>query len=558
MLRHDEPVSAPVLPSTQDPVVAGVVTALGGPPGRRARVGERRLGTPLRWLVLLTLLACALGWLQKSPCRVQAWDDEYQYTRACYTDVLALYYAERLSQGATPYLEHPVEYPVVIGGVMGAVAAVSDRVARAFPDERVEAAQADLALARARGGDVAAAERELGTARAALGAYRFYDATWAVLTGFAVVVTVTTARLAGRRRVWDAALFAAAPVLVLHGTTNWDLVAVALTGLGLLAWARRAPVAAGVLLGLATATKLYPVLLLVPLLALCHRAGRLRAGLRTAGALVATAGVLTGAVYLVSPSFAEVDGVQTRVAASPVSRLGDEGLAALAPRTTVGDRTGVNAVYRFVELNRTRPADWDSLAYALGQARQGLGDGWVAQRVDDLLRVGPDGPAALNAVTAGLTLLALAGVVLLALRAPRRPRLPQLLLLALVGFLLANKVWSPQYVLWLVPLVALARPRWGPFLAWMATECVLLLARFYYFVSLSTGPDDQASEGIGSGWFVTAVLLRDAALVAIAVAVVRDVLRPERDVVRAEGEDDPAGGLLDGAPDRRAPAPVRA
>jgi hypothetical protein len=31
--------------------------------------------------------------------------------------------------------------------------------------------------------------------------------------------------------------------------------------------------------------------------------------------------------------------------------------------------------------------------------------------------------------------------------------------------------------------------------------------------------------------------------------VVRDILRPEKDVVRRDGDDDPAGGVLDGAPD---------
>jgi hypothetical protein len=36
----------------------------------------------------------------------------------------------------------------------------------------------------------------------------------------------------------------------------------------------------------------------------------------------------------------------------------------------------------------------------------------------------------------------------------------------------------------------------------------------------------------------------------IAGLVVRDVLRPERDVVRQSGMDDPAGGVLDGARDR--------
>lgn len=31
--------------------------------------------------------------------------------------------------------------------------------------------------------------------------------------------------------------------------------------------------------------------------------------------------------------------------------------------------------------------------------------------------------------------------------------------------------------------------------------------------------------------------------------IVRDILMPERDVVRRSGDDDPSGGVLDGAPD---------
>jgi hypothetical protein len=155
-------------------------------------------------------------------------------------------------------------------------------------------------------------------------------------------------------------VFAVAPLLLLHGSTNWDLVAMALAGLGLLQWARRRPLAAGLLLGAATATKLYPVLFLVPLLALCLRAGRLRAFGSLALATVLTPVLLSLPVYLVSPSFAEVGGVQTVVAGSPLDRLGDEGLSAVLPKT---DReapdgtpvTGVNAAYRFFELNTTRP-----------------------------------------------------------------------------------------------------------------------------------------------------------------------------------------------------------
>jgi hypothetical protein len=53
-------------------------------------------------------------------------------------------------------------------------------------------------------------------------------------------------------------------------------------------------------------------------------------------------------------------------------------------------------------------------------------------------------------------------------------------------------------------------------------------------------------------WF--AVILRLATQAYVVVLVVRDVLRPSRDAVRAQGTDDPTGGVLDGAPD----APWRA
>ncbi len=486
-------------------MVAGAVQAVGGPPGRYARLGSRRFWTPVRWLVLLTLLTSLLGWWQKSPCRVHPWVEEYQYTRGCYTDVFALYFAEGLSEGKTPYREHPVEYPPVIGGVM----LLAAEVVTVFPqDERPR---------------------------------RFYDVTWAILTACALVVVVTTARLAGRRRVWDAAMFAVAPLLVLQGSTNWDLVAMALVGLGLLQWSRRRPLAAGVLLGLATATKLFPVLFLVPLLAVCLRTGRLRAFATTALAVVLTPVLVAVPVYLTSPYFApDRDGTQVAVAASPLDRLGAEGLAALAPKVEVGGVSAVNAVYRFVDLNSTRPADWDSLWYALSQAR--------GEPLDTALAAG-EAPRRLNLAVAALLVLALGGIVWLALSARRRPRLMPLLFLTVLAFLLTNKVWSPQFSLWLVPLALLARPRWRPFLVWQAAEALVLLTRFYFFIG-----NDQPGEGIDVWWFLTAVGLRDLALLVFAGFVVRDVLRPEGDVVRADGVDDPAGGVLDGAPDRSPPA----
>ena len=62
------------------------------------------------------------------------------------------------------------------------------------------------------------------------------------------------------------------------------------------------------------------------------------------------------------------------------------------------------------------------------------------------------------------------GVLVLGLTAPTTPRLAQLGFLVVAGFLLVNKVYSPQYVLWLLPLAVLARPRWRDQLIWQATE----------------------------------------------------------------------------------------
>ena len=527
--------------SYDDPVVAGALAGLGGPPGRHARTGERRLMTPVRVLVVLTLLTCALGWAQKAGCRDGSnWQHEYQYTRGCYTDVVALYSSEGLASGQRPYYDHPVEYPVVIGAVMAVTSELARSFASALPDTATRAAQARVAAARTtQERSTATAARTYADADAR--GRHFYDLTWLLLTACALVVVVTTARIAGSRP-WDAALVALAPTLALHATTNWDLVAMALAGLGLLAWARQRPVAAGVLLGLATATKLYPVLFLLPLLLLCVRARRVLPFLVTSVALIGAVTVVTLPVYLTSPSYVDRQGTQVRVLDSPLTQLQDgRGLSALAPHHLLARSPGaapevaVNAVYRFVELNTVRGADWDSLW--LQAQRQALSQ-------DAGLAAG-QAPRELNRAVAVAFGLALVLVALLVLRAPRRPRLPQVLLLTMVAFLLTNKVDSPQYVLWLLPLAALARPRWRPFLAWQAAEALVLLTRFAFFIG-----NDKPGQGIGIAWFFGAVLLRDALLLVLCAFVVRDVLRPEHDVVRAGGVDDPAGGVLDGAPDR--------
>src|SRR6185312_11973014 len=59
------------------------------------------------------------------------------------------------------------------------------------------------------------------------------------------------------------------------------------------------------------------------------------------------------------------------------------------------------------------------------------------------------------------------------------------------------------------------------------------------------------------GVFVLASILRLTTLAILVGYVVRDILRPERDVVRHTYADDPDGGVFDGAPDWEIVAAIR-
>ena len=61
---------------------------------------------------------------------------------------------------------------------------------------------------------------------------------------------------------------------------------------------------------------------------------------------------------------------------------------------------------------------------------------------------------------------------------------------------------------------------------------------------------ENADKGLPRGWWYVTVGVRDIVLLVLVAFVVREILNPDLDVVRATGDDDPAGGVLDGAPDR--------
>lgn len=314
---------------------------------------------------------------------------------------------------------------------------------------------------------------------------------WMVNAGMlmvcAAVMAVAVART-HRRRPWDALLVALAPAFALTATINWDLLAVALTSVAVLMWSRGRPLAFGILLGLAIAAKFYPFLILWPVLLLCWRAGRWR---EFGTALIGAAGAWL-------------------VVNLPVMLLAPEGWK------------------QFYTFNEERNVDFGSL--------------WllISQRSGEQIT-----PGSANTYTMLLMLLVGVGLAVLALTAPRRPRFVQLAFLIVAAFVLTNKVYSPQYVLWLIPLAALARPRWRDFLIWQACEVMYFLGIWMYLAFTTSGN----KQGLPTDGYHFAIVLHLLGTLYLCVMVVRDILAPERDVVRQDGSDDPSGGVLDGAED---------
>jgi uncharacterized membrane protein len=483
------------LPSRTDVLCAALSQTIGGPVGRHALIGRARVLTPLRAMFLITLVFLALGWSTKAAClqnsghgsgdeRVANWENQRAYYELCYSDTVPLYGAELLNQGKFPYksswLETDssgapktqydgrpavryMEYPVVTGVYQYtamALAKTYTALSKVIPLPIV----AEVVM--------------------------FFNIC-ALGLALAWLATVWASAWLSGRRIWDAGLVAASPILIFQIFTNFDALAVALATGSMLAWARRRPVLSGVLIGLGVAAKLYPALLLIPLLMLGVRTG----GLRDVGRMAVSALVGWFVVNL------------------PVLLLFPRGWS------------------EFFRLNSRRGDDMDSLCNVVKSFT-----GW---RGFDANLGFWQPPVVLNIVVVVLFVLCCCAIGYIALTAPRRPRVAQLAFLVVALFLLTSKVWSPQFSLWLVPLAVLALPHRRILLAWMTVDALVWVPRMLYLYG------DQ-NRGLPEQWFTMTVLLRDMAVMALCGLVIWQVYHPERDLVRWNGRiDDPVGGTFD-------------
>jgi uncharacterized membrane protein len=306
----------------------------------------------------------------------------------------------------------------------------------------------------------------------------FFYANAILLTVCALVTAWALHRLSAGRAMY----FAVAPTLLIYSFVNWDLLAVALATGATLAYLRDRDELSGILIGLGAAAKLYPVLLLVPFVL-----GRLRTERRD-GALNLV--VWAGAIY-----------------------------AAVNLPFVVAAREEWLTFFRF---NAERPLDWDSLWFVVCQRLQeGTSCSWPTGLINAL----------------SVTLFVAISVLIWRARRRRDREFPRWTFgfPLLVAFLLTNKVYSPQYGLWLLPWFALALPDLRLFAAFEAADVAVFVTRFTWFGRLAADSGDPAFagfDGVPIGAFQIAVVLRAAILIMCVVAW---VLRSRDDVPASDG-----------------------
>jgi uncharacterized membrane protein len=294
---------------------------------------------------------------------------------------------------------------------------------------------------------------------------------------------------ATRGRLWAALLlFAVSPVALgpisLNTYDAWPALltvgTLALLVLGL-------PVAGFAVLGLAFAAKVYPVVLVPPALVYVWRTAGRRAALWSLAAFGAIAAAVILPFLVLSPHGLEESLRAQAARALQVESLGGA-LLGVADRVGwysahVVHRTGHAISYDLVGTLPRVLAGFSSLLQVVAV----LLVAWLYSR-------GRDAPERLAAAFAA----------------------------AVAGFLAFTRFFSPQYLVWLVPLVVLLQP-----LEWVLTAVALVLAQVWFF---------HYRDVFALGGYIWLVALRDVLVVALFAVLCRRTVEDEHPVLL---EDEP-------------------
>ncbi len=263
---------------------------------------------------------------------------------------------------------------------------------------------------------------------------------------FLVLLFLATVLLVRKIRPEFAYLVPVAPAMIASLFINWDLWAIATMLLAIYWFDRKQYLYSALLLGVSISTKFLPIFLLIPIVFIFWRENKIKEAIKYIA-------ITFGTWLLINAPFA---------------------------------LTTPTGWWRFYKLNLERGPDWGSIWLALQQ----LGVNFTN----------------LNWLSILLLLIAFTTIAVLLFELQYTPTLASVSFFVLASVMLASKVYSPQYVLWLTPLAAIAltnKKDLHAFWVWQATEIIYHVAIWQHIAQVT-----DAKFGLGPTPYAILTLVR--------------------------------------------------
>ena len=280
---------------------------------------------------------------------------------------------------------------------------------------------------------------------------------------FLILLFIATLIVVRKIRPEFAYLSAIAPAMIASLFINWDLWGIATMMLAIYWFDRKQYLHSALILALSISTKFLPIFLLIPIAFILWRDAKLKELVKYVAVVAATWLAINAPFALTTPT----------------------------------------GWWRFFKLNLERGADWGSIWLALQQLGISLTN--------------------LNYLSILVLLIALTSVAIVLFELKYTPTLASIAFIVMAAVMVASKVYSPQFVLWLTPLAVIAltnKKDLHAFWLWQATEVIYHVAIWQHIASI-TG----AKFGLGPTPYAILTLVRIAGTIYLMAVLARRALQ---------------------------------
>ena len=280
---------------------------------------------------------------------------------------------------------------------------------------------------------------------------------------FLILLFIATLIVVRKIRPEFAYLSAIAPAMIASLFINWDLWGIATMMLAIYWFDRKQYLYSALILALSISTKFLPIFLLIPIAFILWRDTKLKELVKYVAVVAATWLAINAPFALTTPT----------------------------------------GWWRFFKLNLERGADWGSIWLALQQLGLSLTN--------------------LNYLSILVLLIALTSVAIVLFELKYTPTLASVAFIVMAAVMIASKVYSPQFVLWLTPLAVIAltnKKDLHAFWLWQATEVIYHVAIWQHIASI-TG----AQFGLGPTPYAILTLVRIAGTIYLMAVLARRALQ---------------------------------